>query len=275
MKIKKLILTMILLTPIMVHAENGGDDTFGTWAEIGVQKNLRVPGLTVGMETEFRAQDEARWKIGADVGYKLNKYVKFGAYYNFLYRRYPEETKTHFDKNSGKEDGYNVNDAFWSPRHRMGIDVQGTKKFWKWFRVAVRERYQYTRRMESTYTQTKHRFEKIYDGDGNFKGLEWEDPETEIDTKSIKNDHILRSRIKLSVDKKGLDWEPFVYAEAHNNLASGLHMKLDKIRLSAGTSYKINKSHEVTLAYILTCNVNDEEDQNRQHALNIGYKFEF
>ncbi len=273
MRTKKLVLAIFLMLPLLAHA---GDDTYGTWIEVGAQKSIVVSGWSVGLETELRAQDEARWKMGAEVGYKLNKYLKFGAYYNFLYRRYPEETKIHYNKYNGKEDGYNINEQFWSPRHRAGVEVQATKKFWKWLRVSIRERYQYTYRMESDYDKTKYRFENIYDAGGNLLRQEWDDPEVEPDTKSAKSDNILRSRLKLSVDKKGLDWEPFVSTEVQNFLGVGEHMKVNKVRTIVGTSYKLNKSHELSMGYVFTCNVDDDEEGNsRHHALNIGYKFDF
>ena len=58
-------------------------------------------------------------------------------------------------------------------------------------------------------------------------------------------------------------------------------MLLQKIRASIGSSYKFRKHNEVSLAYIITFDMYDVEENevvrlhDRLHAINIGYKYSF
>ena len=262
------------------------EDRFGNWAEIGIEKSLgTAKKWSVGLETEMRAQEQDRWSIGANVGFKPIKYLKLGATYNFLYRYKTEKRREHYIDDYVSEDywnGYNEREDYWSPRHRVSFDVMPTVKLWKWLRISLRERYQYTRRMESTAEDFKYRYSKVYNGSGDFIGYEMYDgyPISEIDTIGIENDHMLRSRLKLAVDKKGWRFSPFISTEFHNSLNSGRDFNLEKIRSAIGTDYKINKRNEITLAYVLTAHIHDDEApyerlHERMHAFNIAYNFKF
>ena len=279
---RTVILTMLACLPFTVQAE----DKYGTWAEIGLEKSLGAARKwSVGAGTEMRVEERDRWSIGADVGYKPVKYLKLGASYNFLYRYRPENRREHYKDDIVDDDhwnGYNERESYWSPRHRVSAEATGTVKLWKWLRISLRERYQYTHRMETTADDCKYRYTKVYDGSGDLTGYDLKDgyPETETDTIGSENDNILRSRLKLSVDKKGWKLSPFVSAELHNSLNSGQDFNLEKVRTAIGTGYKIRKRHELTLAYVLTFNVHDDEEpyarmHQRLHALNIGYNFKF
>lgn len=272
-----LILPLMAILPAAAQAE--GNDEGAVWTEIGVQKSINRQ-WKVGMDTEFRAQKEARWSLGVNTTYKPIKYFRLGAAYNFQYRRSPEKDKLHYDKEDGQYDGFNRDEKYWAPRHRVSLDATGTVKLAGWLRVSLRERYQFTHRAEVTYDRTKYRCETIYDGDGHFQGYDWDDPETKERTKAAEGDHVLRSRLKLEMDRKGCDWGPFVYAETHNNLGSGQKMNLEKVRTGIGCDYKINKQHSVGLAYVFTAYIHDEDApharlHDRIHAANISYQFDF
>lgn len=271
------ILMSAMLPLTRVHAE----DRFGEWTEVSIEKSL-PRYWSIGASTELRAEERTRWSIGANVGYKPIKYLKLNASYNFLYRHRPDNRREHYKNDVVSDEnwnGYNLRDAYWSPRHRVSFDVTGTVKLWKWFRISVRERYQYTHRMQSTASDAKYRYSKVLDGNGDLQGYELKAgyPEYETDTISTEDSHILRSRLKLSVDKKGWRFGPFVSVEFHNDIAND--MNLDKIRSSIGCEYKLNKKNELTLAYILTANINDEDDHSRLHerlhVVNIGYTYKF
>ena len=279
----RLFFLALLATPLMGYAADV-EDRFGSWTEIGVSKEI-TKTFDVGINTEIRAQQEARWSLGASLDYKPIKYLKLGASYNFMYRYKAENRREHYRNDIMDDDhwdGYNVRDSYWSPRHRASLDVTGTVKLWKWLRISLRERYQFTRNSPVNVNDTKYRYFKSYDGSGNFLGYEMEDgyPEVEVDAREDKNSNVLRSRLKLEVDKKGMDLSPFVSCEAHNNLNIGNRMVLEKVRTSAGLEYKVAKKHKITLAYILTCDIHDDEGAldriyGRTHALNMGYEFKF
>ena len=272
------LLPLVALIPITSSAE--GTDEGAMWTEIGIQKSINKQ-WKVGLETEMRAEKEARWSIGANASYKPIKYLKMSAGYYFLYRRYPTEDKPHYDKDDGQYDGYNHNEKFWSPRHRLSVDATGTMKFAGWLRISVRERYQFTRRLQTDYTRTKYRIDgTIKDGNGNFIGYEWDDPETGVAIKDAESDNVLRSRLKFEMDKKGCPWGPFVAVEANNSLNIGQKMNLEKVRTSIGCEYKLNKQHSFSLAYIFSALIHDDEDDHnrlheRIHVASLGYAFEF
>lgn len=277
------ILCLALAAPFLAHATDV-EDRFGTWTEIGISKEV-TKTFDVGLNTELRAQEDARWSLGASLDYKPIKYLKLGASYSFMYRYKPENRREHYRDDIMDDDhwdGYNVRDSYWSPRHRASLDVTGTVKLWKWLRVSLRERYQFTRNSPIDVNDTKYRYNKILNSDGEFQGYELKNgyPEVEVDEREDKNSNVLRSRLKLEVDKKGVDLSPFVSCEVHNNLNIGNKMVLEKVRSSAGLEYKVSKKHKITLAYILTCDIHDDEGaleriHGRTHAFNIGYDFKF
>lgn len=277
------ILCLALAAPFLAHATDV-EDRFGTWTEIGISKEV-TKTFDVGLNTEIRAQEDARWSLGASLDYKPIKYLKLGASYSFMYRYKPENRREHYRDDIMDDDhwdGYNVRDSYWSPRHRASLDVTGTVKLWKWLRVSLRERYQFTRNSPMDVNDTKYRYNKILNSDGEFQGYELKNgyPEVEVDEREDKNSNVLRSRLKLEVDKKGVDLSPFVSCEVHNNLNIGNKMVLEKVRSSAGLEYKVSKKHKITLAYILTCDIHDDEGaleriHGRTHAFNIGYDFKF
>ena len=277
------ILCLALAAPFLAHATDV-EDRFGTWTEIGISKEV-TKTFDVGLNTEIRAQEDARWSLGASLDYKPIKYLKLGASYSFMYRYKPENRREHYRDDIMDDDhwdGYNVRDSYWSPRHRASLDVTGTVKLWKWLRVSLRERYQFTRNSPMDVNDTKYRYNKILNSDGEFQGYELKNgyPEVEVDEREDKNSNVLRSRLKLEVDQKGVDLSPFVSCEVHNNLNIGNKMVLEKVRSSAGLEYKVSKKHKITLAYILTCDIHDDEGaleriHGRTHAFNIGYEFKF
>lgn len=277
---KKGLLIILLTLPLLGWAESNND--FGTWAEIGIEKSLSKK-WSVGMETEYRAQEKARWSIGVNGEYKINKHLKFGAFYTFQESKKPESKKDHYKNDIEDADhwnGYNIREKFWSPRHRAGLDITGTIKLWKWMRISVRERYQYTHRMARNYDVTKERYDKFLDAETGNPVYQMKDnyPITEANTSEAEDDHVLRSRLKLEYDKKGCALTPFISAETHNNMSQ--NMILEKVRSCIGVDYKINKSHSVSLSYILTTSIYDDEEpyeriHDKMHAIGIGYNYKF
>ena len=261
-----------------------GENNFGVWSEIGLEKELSAH-WNIGMATEYRAQEHDRWAIEANVGYKPCKYLKLGATYNFLYSHKPEERKEHYKDDIMEPDnwnGYNLNEGYWSPRHRFSVDATGTVKVGGWLRISVRERYQFTHRAKQSFTQEKFRFAKAYDAEDNMTyELKEGYPEYEEEVKEHVSDNVLRSRLKLAYDKKKAKLCPFASVEFHNNLDKGQKMNLEKIRSSIGVEYKINKQNEISWAYLLNCNIHDDGEEGfarlheRLHVIQLGYNHKF
>ena len=298
MTLRKHILSLLFFAPglLLPASAQEDNDEVGIWSELGVEKAI-TKKWDVGLDLEYRAQDRARFSAGLGTSYKLNKYLKFGVSYNFLYSQRPDKYKDKSEGEVGSENwttGYNYTSEYWFPRHRFSAEATGSIKLWKWLKVSLRERYQLTQSRARSVDKLKHRVEtiKIYDFDDDWNEITWyeeNDPTDEIETeiKPAYTDQVLRSRLKLEMDKKRNPFSPFVSAEFHNSVGVGDHMLLQKIRTAAGVSYKFRKHNEVSLSYVLTFDMYDtEEDEttmtlqtvrlhDRMHAINIGYKYSF
>lgn len=242
------------------------------WTEVGVTKVLPYDftlDAGIGLRTLDWFEDVNRFDASLGVGYKLGKYVKFGLSYTFIERHYWDRPKAHYSNSTGYFNGYNIDEAQWTPRHRLSFDVSADKRFWKTVRIGLRERYQFTHQAARDFNRTKQR-DPVYDADGNITGFD--EITVGPEHKDAWNRHLLRSRLKFSIDKKGWDWEPFVSAELHNNLGDNFHT--DKIRCAAGTEYSLSKQHKLSAAYIFT-HENDDDGNENIHAISIGYKYKF
>lgn len=279
----------------------GDKDDFGIWTEAGVEKKLPY-NLSLDLSGEMRTEDMSsridRLSAGVGLSYKVNKYLKLSASYNLMGAYSPEKRKEHYkehDDGTQKLDpygnpiwnGYKITDKYWTPRHRLNIEASTGIKIAKWIRISLRERYQYTNNSGRHVDVTKYRYdiEQSFDPESGLytqvnEGLKDGYPITEADYKEGNSSHILRTRLKLEVDKKRLAWSPFISVESHNNLTAQ-HGKeqtnvlyLEKVRTMVGTGYKINKHHAVSLAYILTFE-HEINTFERMHAVSIGYNYDF
>ena len=292
MTLRHSILALLLLAPALLPAQETAaqdNDEVGVWTELGLEKAI-TKKWDVGVDLEYRAQNRARFSAGLSTSYKPFKFLKLGVGYNFLYSFRPDKYK---NKDEGEEfsdewiKGYNHTPENWFPRHRFSAEATGSIKFWGWFKVSLRERYQLTHSRARSVDKLKHREinEKKYDFDEDWNEITWYEKtvtdEVETTEKPSFTDQVLRSRIKFEFDKKRNPFSPFVSAEFHNSVSRGDHMLLQKIRASIGSSYKFRKHNEVSLAYIITFDMYDVEENevvrlhDRLHAINIGYKYSF
>ena len=291
MTLRRYILAVLLLAPcawLPLSAQEGNDEV-GVWTELGIEKAI-TKNWDVGLDLEYRAQNKARFSVGLGTSYKVSKYLKFGLSYSFLY----SEKNAYKDKSEGEigsgdwTKGYKLITDDWYPRHRFSAEATGSIKLWSWFKISLRERYQLTRRRERNVNRLVHlenHVTEIIDWDEDFNPIT-EDHVYITDKTEIKNypaltDQVLRSRLKLEYDKKRCPYSPFVSAEFHNSVSKGENMLLQKIRTSAGCSYKFRKHNEVSLSYTTTFYMYDiEEDatvrlHERRHAICLGYKYSF
>lgn len=300
---KRLFLLFALL-PSLAWA--GDNDDWGTWLGLDVEKSL-THNLEVGLEGGLRTMDGSskmdRWDVGASLGYKVCKYLKFNAGYSFLHDYNPENIKwtygtmTYADADVPRVDYYkkNITKEHWSSRHRFFAEASSSVKLLKLFRISGRLRYQYT--YTPAITVDRYRYEERteytqmftgkFDDNNNpiFENVK-EDPEVTRDgwdkkEKESKDRQVLRTRLKLELDKKHLAWSPFVSVEFHNNLASNMHF--DKLRTAVGTGYKINKHNAVSLAYVHTLDRVDLAQTegyplyktHNFHAISASYSLDF
>lgn len=301
-KTTKLALALAALLLGSATAAYAGDkDDFGIWTEANVEKKLPY-NLTFDVNGEMRTEDMTsridRLSAGVGLGYKVNKYLKFGVSYNLMGLYSPEKRKEHYkEKNDGTPkldpygnpiwNGYKITDSYWTPRHRLNVEASSSIKLNKWLKLSLRERYQYTNNSGRHADVTKYRYDISlgYDTENDRytqinEGLKDGYPITEVDYKEGSNNHILRTRLKLEVDKKKLAWSPFVSVETHNNLVAQHGdqqtnvLYLEKVRTMLGTGYKFNKRHSISLAYVLTFE-HDINTFERMHAVSLGYNYDF
>ena len=293
MILRRYIFALCLLAPcvlLRVSAQDGNDEV-GVWSEIGIEKAI-TKSWDVGLDLEYRAQNKARFSVGLGTSYKVTKYLKLGVNYSFLYSE-KNKYKVKEEGEIGSDEwtrGYNLIDE-WYPRHRFSAEAIGSIKLWNWLKVSLRERYQLTHRRAWTAEKFEHRenYLKQMDFDEDWNEITWYDvfvtDRTELKEYPALTDQVLRSRLKLEMDKKRCPFSPFVSAEFHNSVTVGEHMLLQKIRTAVGCSYKFRKHNEVSLSYLTTFDMYDiEEDEtvrqtvrlhDRLHTINLGYKYSF
>ena len=228
MTLRRYILPLLLAPcPLLLTAQESNDEV-GIWSEIGIEKAI-TKNWDVGLDMEYRAQNKARFSAGLGTSYKLNKYLKLGVNYSFLYSEKPDKYK---NKDEGEElseegwkRGYNFTPEYWYPRHRFSAEAIGSIKPWKWLKVSLRERYQLT--YCKARNVSKHVYREEWGMEPQFEEDGWDwiylgdipemygDPTDEwrVETKPSFTDHVLRSRLKFEMDKKRCPFSPFVSAE--------------------------------------------------------------
>lgn len=290
---KRLIFALLAVASTLAAAAQSSDD-FGVWGEFSVEKAI-TPKWALGLETHFRTEDNStcldRWGVGINASYKVHKYLKLAAGIELLNAYTPKKYKTW--KNAGWEvepdegiairrTGYNETNAYFTPKFRFKFDIISSVKIGKWVRIGIRERYRFARVGSVNALRTKYRKTDTYVATdiNNWQWElqdegEWIADHSENKIEPAYSNHQLRSRLKVSLDRKRLPWHPFVSGELFNNLSSG--MELYRIRTHAGCEYEINKHHAISLAYVLT--FNKETDGSgfgeRLHATSISYSIEY
>ncbi|MDR3194407.1 MAG: DUF2490 domain-containing protein [Tannerella sp.] len=132
----------------------------------------------------------------------------------------------------------------WEMRHRYYAYASGSYTFER-FTLSLRERFQSTYRV----------------------GVE----ET---AKRANPKQFLRSRLKLEYDVRKSGFEPYLSLEFYKPLNDPVDNRMNKIRYTAGTMYKINRRHALELFYRYT-NFRDDDDTNGNHMIGLGYAFRF
>lgn len=239
-------------------------DDFGLDFSLEAQKKFSKD-FSLSLEGEYRTRDNTktsdRWAVGLGLDYKLTKWLKASAGYNFLYDN--NEKISYFE---GTDDAVLDGDAnegdpkkraqYWAPRHRFNVSLTFDKKLLGDFRFSLRERWQYTYRPEHTVSERWSYLDNAYDGKEK--------------TYSGKGKNVLRSRLQVEYDKKGLAVTPYANVEFFNAWS------LQKVRYTAGIDWKISKQHSVGAFYRYQ-NVRNDDDDNEPniHLIGVGYKFKF
>ena len=262
-------------------------DDFGIWSGVSVQKDFSK-AFSVDASLGFRAEDclkqASRWDISIGADYKPVKWFSFGASYTYIYGRKSQEDKAVYDMSDDDDAvlnfrGFNVDHGYWRSRHRVSIDVTGRVSLGR-LGFSLRERYQYTHYQSTSTLRDRYRTEipsTMVDGwTGDifeYSGHYFSKYKQVTDEKPSKDKHLLRSRLTASYNIRHSPLTPYASAEMHNDLNDA--WRLDKVRIMAGTEWKISKQHRIDLAYVFQHSNDDDDVRANLHALSVEYKFKF
>lgn len=252
------------------------DDDFGIDVSIGAEKEL-VPDLELSVEANMRTQENSerieRYVLGGELSYKFLNTKKFdmkvSGGFEYMWQQKMEETKLAkvpypFIDDQTKFD-YNVNERYWRNRHRTSLGLSAVYSPNKRWSFQLKETVQYNHYCrEDSINQFEYRWKENGDGD-RYMG----DPE--IDRKSVdpKDRFVLRSKLTVEYNVKGIPLNPF----ASVDYGCGLNYTANKWKYSVGADYTINKQHKFTLYYRFQ--TEDDDDEPNGHMLGMGYKIKF
>ena len=239
-------------------------DDFGLDFSLEAQKKIDKK-WSASLEGEWRTRDNTktsdRWSIGLGLDYKATKWLKASAGYTFLYDNnerisYYEETDDAVLDGDADAGDPKKCAKYWAARHRFNVSLTVDKKLFGDFKFSLRERWQYTWRPEYTVDERWSYLNEAYDGKPH--------------TYDGKGKNVLRSRLQVEYDKKGLNLTPYANVELFNVWS------LQKVRYTAGVDWKLSKVHAVGAFYQYQ-KVNDDDDdfEPDRHLLGITYKFKF
>ncbi len=242
---KRYIFTMTLCA---MAATMMAQSDFGIWTDAGVEKKINkhwTVGGEIGARSRNNSKEMDRYSVGVGTDYKLNRYVKFSAAYNFLYDHRGGTETYHKDGTVNK-----ITPSYWWPRHRFQTAVTGSYSFGR-LGISLREMYQYTYRPNATG--------KKYDTDTE----EWEDIKS-------KSSHLLRSRFQMNYRIKKTPLTPFGSVETFHGEGG-----LQKTRYTIGSNISIAKQHNLKLYYRFQNVWDDDDEESKSHILGIGYTYKF
>ena len=137
---------------------------------------------------------------------------------------------------------YNHETKGWEVRHRYYFFATGSYRINR-FTVSLRERFQSTYRVGVKET-SKRANPKLY----------------------------LRSRLEVEYDIRNCKFEPFASVELYNTLNDPQGNKMNKLKYTAGSKYKLNKRNSLQLYYRYV-NFKDDDEGNGKHMIGLGYSY--
>ena len=251
------LLLLLCLPPCTVCAQ---EDTWGTDVSVEVSKDLsKQAGLE--LDAELRTRDGVktvdRLEGGLSAYCKPWPWLKLSGGYIFIYDH--DERLSHYDEDdcdvkkglAQVGDPKNLRD-YWIVRHRLHADATLTHKWGPW-RLSLRERWQYTYRMEKV---VKGRYNYLYDRSDQAEHLY-----------RGKGKNVLRSRLTARYKIKKSPFTPEVSLEAFNA------WRLEKLRCTAGVYWKMAKGHTLHLYYRYQ-HGDDDNKPLRRHVAGVTYELD-
>lgn len=247
---------LLLLFPLSLHAQSD----FGLWADATAEKKFSKQ-WSMDIGAEWRSRDDVgktdRWSFGVGGEWKPVKGLKIGAGYDLLVDN-NERVTYHDDADEVGHANYgqpNKRADYWGTRHRFHADIAGSLAFGRWT-LSLRERWQYTYRPEKTVSERYDYDDEEMDGKPKtFRG---------------KGKNVLRSRLQVSYNIKGVPIDPYANAEMYNA------WNVEKVRYTVGADWKVTKHHVVGLCYRFQKAYDDDDDYDSdRHIVGVSYKFKF
>lgn len=244
-------------------------DDMGVWMDFVGEKKLSKK-FSVEGEVEYRSRENAAEidcvTLGADAEYKFSKHLKGCIGYTFLYDNKPSKTNLRQDESIKW-----IRPNYWLGSHRAFVQATGDVDLGRW-NIALRERYQYTYRPETTVRRDYYTRDNEY----NY---------SEDDIRESKQSHTLRSRLQVSYDIAKCPVQPFASVECNNALvayddtedpeeSTGV-LYLERVRTIAGIDWKVSKKVTATAAYLFQANFSPADPTVRDHAISISLKYKF
>lgn len=254
-KIFIILLTAAMSLPVFSQTH----DDLGLWLTAGVEKKL-TKKWAVEVEAEYRMRDKIRqtdrFSIGVATSYKLTKWLKADAGYDYLHTR----------KEGGlNESGSYYYSSYWQPRHRVHVSFTETLKAGR-MKFSFRERWVYT------YTPAfdRHRMDVRQKSDGY----------GEVSTKEVgkKGENVLRLKVGAEYNIPKCKFTPFASVEGY--LSCGQETCFGnalKARYAGGVEYDITKHHSVKLYYMYQDKkeIATDDEEMDSHIIGAGYSFSF
>jgi hypothetical protein len=173
----------------------------------------------------------------------------------------------HYMEYDGWNVGYNKTFRYWQNRDRMTLSAELSYSPSKRWTFSWMEGLQYTHYWKTSTRQLKYREKHRYNGDGD----EYTTISADTVSKNIKtkNRYVLRSRLGVEYNIKGLPINPFINAE----YGCGLNYTANKWKFTAGAEYEINKKNNLEVFYRFK--TEDDDDEPDGHIIGLAYTHKF
>lgn len=284
------LLSAAIAMPSMAQLDLDDDvSNFGLWTSVGVEKKINKK-WGVELEGELRTADAlndvSRYSVGISTDYKICSWLKADVGYILIAEPQKKVEEFEFkeavliDENDLDSDidytkyEYKIEPGYTRIRHRANVSLIGSMKLGR-FKLSLRERWQYTYRPEKNIDKIEYDIRYLNSMEWFQNEYLWQleslDPQVKKKTIKSKHSNVLRSRLQVEYDIKGVPFEPYASVEVYNDL-DGFNFK--KMRYTIGGDYKINKQHSIGMYYRFQDFFGEEKDES-SHILGLGYKFKF
>lgn len=245
-KTKRFILSAILFFTTGVVSVYAQDTDFGIWSTVAVEKKINSKwevDLEAELRTKNHTRDIGRWSISPTLSYKVTPWLKATLGYALINDRHSE--KNQYDSSNTL---IATRTGYWGLRHRGFVDLTLTKQWGNW-EFQLRERGEYTHKPQRTISEYRHLVGRV------------EEANVPADNKQL-----LRSRIQATYKNDQLPIEPYANIELFHGWA------LERLRYTAGLSWKLNDQHSISGYYRFQDKNSHDGDQD-MHIIGLGYSY--